>query len=56
MPKYEVEITETLTYKIEVEADSREEAKDAAFDSYKFADSDFDDNDAEVTVVCELDE
>lgn len=52
--KYIVTITETLTYAVEVEANSLSEAEDLAFESDKFTQNLCDDNDAEVTNIVEV--
>lgn len=55
MSKYIVEITETLVYKIEVEADSEQEAEDMAYASQEFSENSFQDNDSKVTNVKKID-
>lgn len=51
MAKWYVTIEEKLTYDIVVEADTDIAAEEAAYNSDKFINSDWDDNDSEVTQV-----
>lgn len=55
--KYEVRITETLIYEMEVEATSREEAEKIAYDSEQFRHNQSNDIDsiAEVREIVEFD-
>ena len=54
MKKYEVELTETLVYKITVEANTPEEAEEKALASDEFSQNLFKENDCVVTGLEEV--
>jgi|GraSoiStandDraft_45_1057281.scaffolds.fasta_scaffold57652_3 hypothetical protein len=56
MKKYVVGITEEFRYYVEVEADSKGLAEELAFDSPKFINDMFDENDSRVDYIEEINE
>lgn len=54
MKKYAVSIVETHSYTIEVEAENEEQAEEKAWESNKFNDSLFDENDSYVDYITEI--
>lgn len=54
--KYEVVIEETRTYRIEVLAESEEQAEELAFQSHDFASDNFKDTDSQVIEIGNLGE
>ena len=51
MAKWFVTIEETFTYNLEIEADTKQQAEDLAFNNAKFTMDEWDDNDAHITQI-----